>query len=291
MKNYITITLLLLSTVFSFAQDKTESTNNEEDQIIDELFNYDEIDDLVDSFSNYQFLYVSLNYSSDTYFSGRDIGINQYNMIPQITYFNSNGLFASLSGIYYSAFVPKWDYTSVTVGYGKSFGKFKSMRYFVDYTRYIYSNSLDNLYQNNIEAALTIHNKKNNLGSQLSVNYLFGTEQSIILSSRNFATFKLFKTKKSTLNFKPQVNITFGQQTIELAQTLNIGGSQVTNYLQNKVFDLINTQVQLPLQLTTHDFDFELGYNINLPAALGQETNLSTNGFFNFSMAYLFDLK
>ncbi|MCF6213456.1 MAG: hypothetical protein L3J45_05455 [Flavobacteriaceae bacterium] len=289
MKPLITIAFLFAGLTFSFAQDVKE-TKSEEDQIIDALFNYDEIDNIADSFSNFQFLYLSLNYSSNTYFSGRDIGIDQFNLIPQITYFNSNGLFASLSGIYYSKFVPKWDYTTVTLGYGKKFGKSNSLRYFVDYSRYIYSNSLDNLFKNNIELALSYHNNKNTLGTQLSVNYLFGKEQSFIISSRNFASFELLKTKKSTLKFKPQVNITMGQQTIELAQTVIISGSELTDYTQHKVFGMINTQIEIPLLLNTHNFDFELGYNLNIPSAFENESNLKTTGYFNVSLAYLMDL-
>ena len=73
--------------------------------------------------------YNTNQYNSNTYFSGRDIDIDQFNVSPQITYVNSNGLFASVSGIYYSEFLPNWDVTTVTVGYGKNFGKKKLFKY------------------------------------------------------------------------------------------------------------------------------------------------------------------
>jgi hypothetical protein len=56
------------------------------------------------------------------------------------------------------------------------------------------------------------------------------------------------------------------------------------------VFDLINTQINLPLLYSTNSFDFEAGYNINFPNAIGDESNLKNTGFFSFSIGYLIDL-
>ena len=105
-----------------------EEERTETDEIIDNLLGEDEIlEDLIKSVSKNDFLYFSTNYNNKTYFSGRDIGIDQFNVDSQLTYMNSNGLFIGLSGLYYSEFTPRWDYTAATVGYGKSFGKHKNI--------------------------------------------------------------------------------------------------------------------------------------------------------------------
>jgi hypothetical protein len=100
----------------------------------------------------------------------------------------------------------------------------------------------------------------------------------------------LFKTKKVDLKLRPQLSIVAGKQTLELAQISIENGVMVTDYLENDVFDLINTQVNLPLQLTTNSFDFEFGYTLNLPSALGNEPDLPITGYFNFYIAYMLDL-
>ena len=282
--------LLWLSGLF-FAQAQELTKEKEIDDLIEELFMEDEvINELTASLKNSQFLYVSATYNSDTYFSGRDIDIDQYNITPQITYAHSNGIFASLSGIYYSEFVPKWDVTTATVGFGKNIGKKKLFKYSVSYSKYFYANDIDNIYTNTLNAGLGVRNKKRTLGTQLSGSYLFGEDQSFEIASRSFVDFNLLKTNKTSFKFKPQLNIIAGKQTIELARIVSQNGQLLTEYTENDVFDLINTQINLPLIFSTNSFDFEAGYNINFPNAIGDESNLKNTGFFNFSIGYLIDL-
>lgn len=289
MKKYITLFLWLSGLTFAYSQEPTKE--KEINDLIDELFMEDEvINELTASLKNSQFLYVSAIYNSDTYFSGRDIDIDQYNIIPQITYVHSNGIFASLSGIYYSEFVPKWDVTTATVGFGKYIGKKKLFKYAVSYSKYFYANDIDNIYTNTLNAGLGVRNKKRTMGTQLSGSYLFGEDQSFEIASRSFVDLNLLKTKKTSLKFKPQLNIVAGKQTIELARIFNQAGQMLTEYTENKVFDLINTQINLPLLFSTNSFDFEAGYNINFPNAIGDESNLENTGFFNISIGYLIDL-
>jgi hypothetical protein len=289
MKKYLTILVCLSGVFYGYSQELTKE--KEIDALIDELFMVDEvINELTASYKNSQILYISTTYNSDTYFSGRDIDIDQYNIIPQITYAHSNGIFASLSGIYYSEFVPKWDVTTATVGFSKNIGKMKLFKYSVSYSKYFYANDIDNIYTNTLNAGLGVRNKKRTLGTQISGSYLFGEDQSFEIASRSFVEFNLLKTKKNSLNFKPQLNIVAGKQTIELARIYNQDGQMLTEYTENDVFDLINTQINLPLQFSTNSFDFEAGYNINFPNALGDESNLKNTGFFNISIGYLIDL-
>lgn len=289
MKKYLTILVCLSGVFYGYSQELTKE--KEIDALIDELFMVDEvINELTASYKNSEILYISTTYNSDTYFSGRDIDIDQYNIIPQITYAHSNGIFASLSGIYYSEFVPKWDVTTATIGFSKNIGKKKLFKYSVSYSKYFYANDIDNIYTNTLNAGLGVRNKKRTLGTQISGSYLFGEDQSFEMASRSFVEFNLLKTKKNSLNFKPQLNIVAGKQTIELARIYNQDGQMLTEYTENDIFDLINTQINLPLQFSTNSFDYEVGYNINFPNALGDEYNLKSTGFFNISIGYLIDL-
>ncbi len=289
MKIFITILLWLSGLFFVYAQEPTKE--KQLDDFMDEFFMEDDlINDLIASLSKYQFLYISTTYNSDTYFSGRDIGINQFNISPQITYVNSNGLFASLSGVYYSEFDPNWDVTIATVGFGKNFGKKKLFKYYASYSRYFYSNDINAIYNNTLNVGIGIRNKERTLGTQLSGSFLFGEDESFQITSNSYVTFNLVKTKKSSLKLKPQLSVSAGKQTIDLARVYLFGGELLTEYTQNETFDLINTQLSFPLQYNVNSFDFEAGYTINLPHPIGEETNLDTTSYFSFSIAYMIDL-
>jgi hypothetical protein len=259
------------------------------DQYIDELLLEEQsLDELLASFINFHFLYISVNYNSDTYFSGRDIDIDQYNISPQITYMHSKGFYASLSGIYYSEFIPKWDVTTATIGYGKSFGKDKIWRYYTSLSGYLYSeNNIDGLYNGNISAGFGIQNKNRTLGTVISGSYYLGNDAAYQIVSRTYANLKLLKTKKHHLKFRPQLSIYTGTQIVDVLSDTTL---QETIISQNNVFGLINTQINFPIQYNTNSFDFELGYNLNFPSEIGDETDLKNTSFFNIGISYLLDL-
>lgn len=296
MKNFFLSAFLIFNIFIVFSQE-SPSKINVIDKYIDEMLMEEEsFDEMIASFTNFNFLYVSLNYNSDTYFSGRDIDVDQFNIVPQITYMHSKGFYASLSGIYYSEFIPQWDVTTIIAGYGQSIGKNKLWRYYGSYSHYFYSNDLDNLYNSTVNAGLSICNKKRSLGTQISLAYYFGSELTYQIVSRSFATLYLIKTKKHQLRFRPQISIVTGTQIVDLS-----GGSLLKllvakegavvgdEILQSSAFGLINTQFNIPLQYSTRSFDFELGYNFNIPSELEGETNLKNTSFFNVGIAYLID--
>lgn len=296
MKKHFTLFLLLSGILSAFSQvSPTTEIEKERNDILDELFQEDsDIDELMASLSNYQLLYLSTNYNNETYFSGRDIGIDQYNIRPQITYLNSSGIFASLYGIYYSELQPKWDVTTATLGYGNYFGNYfgndKMFKYHVSYSKYFYNNTTVNIFSNDLSAGLSVRNKKRSIGTQFTASYLFGNEQSIQITSTSYLSINLLKTKNYKLTLRPQLSVIAGKQTIELARSYTRMGRDITTYTTTDVFNLINTQLNFPLQLSTNSFDFEVGYNLNFPSAIGNESNLKNTSFFNVSIGYLFNL-
>ncbi|MDC1162464.1 hypothetical protein OAT18_03375 [Tenacibaculum sp.] len=286
--------IIFLVTVFIgfqlYAQEISDVEKTETDEIIDSLLEENEItEDLIRSMSNFDFLYFSMSYNNKTYFSGRDVGIDQFNMSPQLTYMSSKGFFVGIAGLYYSEFTPNWDYFSVSTGYGKSFGKKDIFRWSISYARYFYSNEVDNPYENGVTFRIGVKNKKKTLGTQLSTTYLFGSDNTYQFTSTSYGVVKLFKDKNHQLKIRPQLEILVGKQVVELSRTITIGSHQITRYIENNEFGLINTQLSLPLQYSYKSFDFELGYNVNIPSALTGESNLKTTGFFNLSLAYMFD--
>ena len=106
--------LLLVLVATSLAVTAHDTREEDEiDLLLDELL-YDEqqfVDDILESFYRYNFMYANLSLESNTYFSGRDPGVDQINLVPQLSYYSSTGFNLSVSGIYYESYTPHWDFT------------------------------------------------------------------------------------------------------------------------------------------------------------------------------------
>lgn len=286
--------LLLFSVATSFctyAQDDVLDNLEDVDGLIDELFFTDKqfLDELLEGDFSYNFLYTSLSYNSNTFFSGRDSGTDQFNLIPQVSYYHSSGFNASISGIYYQNFDPNWDFTSVSVGYFNAFDKNKNVIYNLGYTKFFYTDDFDD-FTNALDVSLGIRNKKRTLGTTIAASYLFGSDESYQIVSNTFASFLLKRTQNLALRFRPSINFIIADQTFTFDSiTRGPLGTRITTFTQ-EVFNLLNTQLNFPISLTTNSWDFELGYNLNLPNAVANETDLGNTGFFNFSVGYMFDL-
>ncbi|PIV92687.1 MAG: hypothetical protein COZ17_07950 [Flavobacteriaceae bacterium CG_4_10_14_3_um_filter_33_47] len=280
----------MATSVNLYAQETKE--DDAIDILLDELFFNDEqfINDILDSFNTYHFIYTNVSFNSNTFFTGRDSGVDQFNIVPQISYYSASGFNMSVSGIYYESFIPNWDFTNVSLGYYNTIGKNKLFNYNLGYTRYFYANGWDT-FTNSIDLSFGVRNKKRTLGTKLATSYLFGTDQSFQLVSRTYANINLAKEKNFNLNFRPQISFTAAQQTTALEQLNTIGDVTTVEYIFNDVFDLLNTQINIPLSLSTKSWDFELGYNINLPSRLKTEPELKSTSFFSISIGYLIDLK
>ncbi len=284
---------LLLFTVATTVSSYAQVTNDEDeiDILLDELFFNDQqfIDEILDSFNTHNFIYTNVSFNSNTFFSGRDSGIDQFNLVPQISYYSSSGFNVSVSGIYYETFEPNWDFTNVSVGYFNTIGKNKLLTYNAGYTRYFYSDGWDT-FTNSLDLSIGLRTKKRNLGTKLGASYLFGTDQSFQLVSSSYGKINITKQKNFSLKLTPKLNFILAQQTIALEQLVGQGDQVTTEFVYNDIFDLLNTQINIPLSLTTKSWDIELGYNINFPSPLESESDLKTTSFINISIGYLIDL-
>ena len=283
--------LLLFSIATSFCSYAQEDNLEDIDGLIDELFFNDQqfLDEIIEGDFSYNFLYTSISYNSNTFFSGRDSGTDQFSVIPQISYYHSSGFNASISGIYYQEFAPAWDFTSVYLGYFNAIGKQKNINYNIGYTRFFYSDNFDD-FTNSIDVNIGVRNKKRSLGTTLAASYLFGTDNSFQLVSNSFFNINLTRTTNLALRFRPNISFVIANQTYTfntIVRTLT--GPQILTFSQ-QVFDLLNTQVSLPFSLSTNSWDFEIGYHVNLPNAVANETDLANTNFFSFSIGYLLDL-
>lgn len=293
-KPNLRIIWLLLFTVATFCDlygQEPKSQGDEIDALLDDLFfNEDQLlMDVLDLYGAKDFIYASTRYNSNTYFSGRDSGVDQFNIVPQVTYFHSSGFNLSLSGVLYQEFDPNWDFTNISIAYFKRFGKKKQFHFSGGYTRYIYSDGWD-IFTNSADIGLGFRTKSKKFGTELSGSLLFGGDESFQLVSNTYLNIPISQTKGYTLKLRPQINFIVAQQTIALQQLNTIDGETTIDYIYNDVFDLLNTQLTIPLALVTKAWDFQLGYAINFPNPVATESNLDSTSFMFFSVGYLFDL-
>jgi hypothetical protein len=283
--------LLLFSMATSFCSYGQEENVDDLNGLIDELFFKDQqfLEELIESDFSYNFLYTSVSYNNNTYFSGRDSGTDQFNVIPQVSYYHSSGFNASVSGIYYQNFDPSWDFTSLSVGYFNSIGKKKSILYNVGYSKYFYTDNFDD-FTNSVDLSVGIRNNKRSLGTTISASYLFGTDNSFQIVSNSFVNFTLKRTSNFAVRFRPSINFIIAKQTLSVQKNIFINGRRVLQAVSYDIFDMLNTQLNFPISLTSKAWDFEFGYNVNLPKATAAESDLPTTGFFNLSVGYMFDL-
>ena len=289
MKKYFLVFTVLFSGIIIAQEKKAEEDISNE--ILDELLEVDEdFQSVLDSYLNFEFLYVSIDYNSNSYFSGRDIGIDQFNVRPQLSYFNSKGFFTSILGVYYQEFVPNWDYTNIAIGYSKSFKNVKNLRYSVSASHYIYAEGNTNPFKYAAGGMLSLKNKKRSIGTSISGTFLFGKDESFQFTSRTFASLNILKNNKHSLKLAPHVSLSIGKQTYELAQTRLVREEIITDYTLNNVFDLINIELAFPLQYNYKNLDIDLGFYVNLPSEIGDEINLKSTNYWNLSLGYIFDL-
>ena len=283
--------LLLASLVTNFTIYAQKLEDDELDLLLDELFFSEQslIEDILDSFIVSNSIYANVSYNSNTYFAGRDTGVDQYNIIPQISYYSPSGFNVSVSGLYYETYSPNWDFTTVSLAYYNTIGKKELLNYSLGYTRFFYSDGYDAM-ANSIDFSTGLRNKSRTLGTNISASYAFGTDQSLQFVSNSYGKLYLVKRSNYSLKLRPEINFMVLNQSITSARIVMVNGQPTIQSLNKDIFDLVNTQINIPLSLSTKSWDFEVGYSINFPNAVVVDRKIDPTSFLNLSIGYLIDL-
>lgn len=286
--------LFSVATFFVSYGQQTDVDNDSLDGLLDDLFFNDQqfVQDLLNSIGQYDLLYTTATLNSNTYFAGRDSGLNQLNVLLQSTYFSSSGFTASIASVYYEKQNPNWDFVSLSLGYNNTIGLTKNTHYSINYSRYFYSDGWNDL-NNSVDALIGVRNTKRSIGATLSASYLFGEEQSLQLNSRIYASIDLNKNVANRFRFRPQLTFLFAEQVVNttLPPPPNpLGGPPPPPpIVSNEEFGLLNTQIYLPISWSTSALDLEFGWNYNLPRAIGNEPSVDNTNFFTITLGYLLD--
>ena len=311
----INLTFFILIFPAIYSQQKTEA--EEIDSLIEELFfSQQDLGELLNE-NKISLIYSSINYNSNTFYSGRSIGLNQFNLSPQISYLNSNGLTIGLSGIYLDQFESPWDLTTISLGYSKWINKKNTISLNTSFSNYFYSYDKNDIYSRSVSLGMSYQSFNDNLFLNTSAGFFFDGSNLFQLASNLYYSFNLIKKRekikeqkrsqvlklnvnskqksrrilsdKLTLYFNPMVSFYFNSETIDTEFSPSFFINQNSSANQN-YFGLINTQIKLPFEFSLNNIDLELSYYINVPKPIGDENNLPNTSFFGISIGYLFDL-
>ena len=318
MKAFKLINLTFFILIFPLVYSQQKNEVEDIDLLIEELFfSQQELGELLNE-NKISLIYSSINYNSNTFYSGRSIGVNQFNLSPQISYLNSNGLTISLSGIYLDQFDPAWDLTTISIGYSKWINKKNTVSLNTSFSNYFYSYDQNDIYSRSFSLGMSYQSLNDKLFLNTSAGIFFDGSNLFQIISNFYYSFNLIKKRekikeqnkrsqvwkgnvngkqksrrilsdKLTLDFKPLVSFYFNSETIDTEYSPSFFINQNINADQN-YFGLINTQIKLPIEFNLNSIDLELSYYINIPVPIGDENNLPNTSFFGISIGYLFDL-
>ena len=266
---------IILCCCWVASQAQITEEQSDLDSFLDSLFVVDTLS-LINTPNS--FLYASAQFDEQVYFSGRDFDIDQYGFAPSLTYMATEGLFVNLGALYYSGLEPAWDLMVASLGHYWHLNNEKSLNLQASYSHFFYADQQEGLNNSLFSSGLSY--RKNRFGTGFGIGYLFGGETTYYITLRSDYSIKLAKWGEVELNLVPSLDLLFSQQNI----TEQVSLIQIT---ERSVFDLINTQLSLPLEIDIGSFDIELSYNINMPKALPGETLLSNNGFLSIGVGYL----
>lgn len=282
--------LLILS---ALSLQGAQSQDTELDSLLDAiLFEDEQLVSLLRGKTHYQFLYLRTSFENRSYFSGRDIGIDQYNYSAQASYFHSMGFNAGVGSIWYSQFDPKLYATSLSVGYTGKFDRKGDFRFRTSYNRYFFS-KVDSIESHAFYNAFSLGStlKKGFIGTRLDAALLTGNETAGQLKWDLFGDITLIKLGTfDRIRFEPVLSFFFGKEIVAYYQLGGLGQSQEYVLVEDSGFGLLNTAIRIPITVNYKGFDLEFGYNINFPNSMLTGEKLPMTTYFNLSLGYMFSL-
>ena len=282
MRQFSFFVLLVCWSSISLAQTPESKESSDVDELLDELFVVDTLavlqayDDLKGGF-----LYASISYDEQAYFSGRDFDIDQFGLAPSLTYLSSGGTYLFAGGAYYSELDPAWDLFALGAGQFWSLGTKKQWSVSASYTHSFLGEDSEGLNTHRLSSSLSY--KLDPLQFNLAGGYLFGADPSYYLSTSVSYDTTLAQIGTFELTFEPSLYLLFSQQNI-------IEQVSFFRFTESTVFDRINSQLELPLTLDNNTLDITLSYTRNFPNNLFEDEDLSSSGYFSISLGWLIPL-
>lgn len=285
----------------AFSQDLNQSQTQQE--IADSLSVEDDSTNAIAA-SDFSELSVRVSFLNRALSYGRDFGVNQSALTASATYFHKTGLFAALTGYWYSEGDPKYSLTLLSLGYNGDLTD--NLSYSLSYDRYFFNGS-SGLISNGLNAFANYDFGHFNVSA--SYGYMFGQEKAHN-ASLNLAGF--WKVKEvgfiDKIMFTPNVSALFGTESVPLGRfteeqfiranqrpwvqrrlaNRNRPISQLAVTTTKNVFGLMAWNFAVPVRFTVGLFRLGITWNYVIPVKLPNEDyeNPTPTGFFNVSLGY-----
>lgn len=302
MKRNIFLIILLATALPGFSQqeDMLDEALDEflfgkeyQDSLVESMILNDmDITDIISALYDTRYIYVRSDFENRTFFSGQDLGIDQFNISGQVFYQGAKGLSVGIAGIMYSQFQPKYNTTIVTAGYNNRIKGVKGLNIRASYSRYFFA-KIDSVEGNafNSSANLGFAWQWKIIGSSADFSMLLGNEISgqanwDIFFEIPVIRFGLF----NKISFEPEVSFLLGNETVVVGQYVTLPRFSGEIYAERNTFGLMNTTLRIPLSASIGNFDLTAGYNFNFPRSPGTDDTPERTSFFNLSLGYIFDL-
>ena len=197
----------------------------------------------------------------------------------------------AVSGILFQEFDPRYNTTILSLGYSKSLKNLDALRFKISFDKYFLA-PVDSLEESSFNSSLNLGTsyRLNKFRTSANLSLLLGSDPSTLFNWDFMGQFDLWKLSPlKKLRFEPRLSFFFGNETVLLTSIIEAPGRfSPNNFVQSTAtldekYGLLNTQIRLPVSLTYNNFDFEIGYNYNIPRSLGGK-NLGNTSFVNISV-------
>jgi hypothetical protein len=278
------------------AQEKATErvqTQNVDSLLYEIFFEDDELNYIFNKKKNLHFLYFRTNYGSRTFYAGREIGVDQYNLFGQLYYFHSKGFYTGISGAWYSQLDPGYRTTTLSLGYSKGLKKTNIFSYRTSFNFFFFNNDDPDFepdYNCSINAGFTLRNKW--LGTRLDGSLLMGRETGAQLFWNAYSRIRLLKLNRhDRIQLEPQFGLFFGSETIyELNDMLTEESSDDLPVSYKDTFGLLNMQFEVPLNITWKGFDLEFSWIQNFPRSMDENISYPNTSYFEVGLGYILNL-
>ncbi len=198
---------------------------------------------------NFHYIYANSGFENKTFFAGRDIGIDQYNVSGQLSYFNTKGFQAGIAGFMYSEFEPKLTNMVITAGYSGKLSNLEGLKYRGSYSRFIYS-KVDSVATNAFSGSVNMGVFYQNTvwGARTDLSLLHGEDYSFQLSGEIYGLIPLAKWgRMNRLRIEPSVMLFLGKEDVIYSKTGGDSGTWQYIIVDDPVFGLMTTDLHLPV--------------------------------------------
>lgn len=240
-------------------------------------------------------LVISGSYISDVVYHGRDGGVKQFALSPQLAYKHRSGLFVAGSAAWLSNSVNGWDQRNVGGGY-----EFELGTHFAGILSYTHIWFSDSSYQekaeltNSLDGELSLLTKPVNASISLSLAFATASEFTSEFSlSHEFDVDRFFG--RAALSIEPTITVIVGEQNSSLTQkrlkrvitkkgkvaTLIQSSTQTTNY-----FGILDYEFTVPFVLAYQNATFSPTFSYAIPINVIDASDTAPFFYFTFSASY-----